>query len=65
MIASKAHWSDERAVADRTHEMVIIAGDVLQPAQIDQTVLVDGGIHGKKLSKLHSGIDDGALSRDL
>lgn len=35
MVALESYWTDKGAVADGTHEMVVVAGDVVQRAEVD------------------------------
>lgn len=65
MVTSKAYWSNKRAVADWTHEMIVITRDVLKPAQVKDLVGVATNLHGEKLVEFHDKSDVGSASSNL
>lgn len=64
MIAFKAHGPDKWTVTDRTHKVVVIAGDVLERAQVKDLILLAACLHGEELVKLHAGSEEDAACKD-
>lgn len=52
MIALQANWSDERAVAYRTHQMPVVAGDIVECPKVNQLPF---RLHGERFQ------DDGTI----
>lgn len=40
MITMQTHWTDEGAVADGTHEMVVVVGYVVQTTKVDEFIVL-------------------------
>lgn len=51
MVAVEADGADERATADRTHEMVVIAGYVVEGSEVNEPVGV--GIKWEEFVEAH------------
>ncbi|KAB8261082.1 hypothetical protein BDV32DRAFT_41972 [Aspergillus pseudonomiae] len=53
MIALQSHWAYVWTVAYCTHEMIVILGNIVQRAEVDNLIKVAARLHRKKLVDIH------------